>query len=325
MNKDLTAQFLNSVPDSGELELIDCYTRKKFAAEQLYTFSVILCDNEVDRDTERFSVEALEKLAKLFVGKSGIFDHSMSGKDQTSRIYSAEVVTDSARKTSAGESYTCVKAKAYMVKTPGNADLIAEIDAGIKKEVSVGCAVAGAKCSVCGKDIKKEGCEHIKGRLYGGKICHTVLCEPTDAYEWSFVAVPAQKGAGVIKVFNAQSSAVCCDDVIKAIKTAHELSLTNAQLDAVRDYIGTLEEKAALGGEYREELMRQVVKAGALALPEMESDELTEMCCLMSVKQLQNLRDAFSLRAAVTAPFTSQLKNDGAENHRDNDNNEFKI
>ena len=34
---------------------------------------------------------------------------------------------------------------------------------------------------------------------YDGKTCHFVLSDPQDAYEWSFVAVPAQRDAGVIK------------------------------------------------------------------------------------------------------------------------------
>lgn len=306
------------------MDLIHRYTRKKFEPQELYTFSVILCDNEIDRDSERFSLEALETLAKLFVGKSGIFDHSMSGKDQTARIYHTQVVTDSTRKTSAGEDYTCVKAKAYMVKTPGCSDMIAQIDAGIKKEVSVGCAVAGAKCSICGMDIKEDGCKHIKGRLYENKLCHTVLCEPTDAYEWSFVAVPAQKGAGVVKAFRSQS-AVQGDDVIKTLKTAEELTLTRAQLDAVREYIGELEDGAALGCEYKNELLGEVVKAGALAIPEIESESLSKMCAALSVKQLCSLRGALRARAAANAPFTQQLKGDGSESRRENDNNEFKI
>ena len=38
-----------------------------------------LCDNEIDRDWERFSPETLKGLAPLFVGKSGIFDHPVVG------------------------------------------------------------------------------------------------------------------------------------------------------------------------------------------------------------------------------------------------------
>ena len=74
---------LSGAPTPQELELINSYTVKPLKAEEVYTFGIVLCDNEIDRDFERFDIPALEKLAGLFVGKTGIFDHSMSGRDQT--------------------------------------------------------------------------------------------------------------------------------------------------------------------------------------------------------------------------------------------------
>ena len=47
----------------------------------------------------------------------------------------------------------------------------------------------------------KGGCDHEKGSEYGGKLCYHILDEPLDAYEWSFVAVPAQVNSGVTKRF----------------------------------------------------------------------------------------------------------------------------
>ena len=90
------------------------------------------CDNEVDRDYERFSCKALQGLCELFVGKTGIFDHNPKGENQQARIYRAEVVRDSDRTTSAGEAYHYLLAQAYMVRGEHNRDLILEIDAGIK-------------------------------------------------------------------------------------------------------------------------------------------------------------------------------------------------
>ena len=55
-------------------------------------FSVVLCNNDVDRDHEKFTRQALEKLGALFVGKTGIFDHSMKSGDQAARIYATAVV-----------------------------------------------------------------------------------------------------------------------------------------------------------------------------------------------------------------------------------------
>ena len=43
-----------------ELDQINRFSKAELTADQVYTFSVRLCDNEVDRDGERFSLEALE-------------------------------------------------------------------------------------------------------------------------------------------------------------------------------------------------------------------------------------------------------------------------
>lgn len=75
-----------------ELARINRFAKKELRAEEVYTFAVKLCDNEVDRDFERFDRAALEKLSELFVGRTGIFDHSWSAGGQTARIYRAEVI-----------------------------------------------------------------------------------------------------------------------------------------------------------------------------------------------------------------------------------------
>ena len=123
-----------------EIELINKYSTKELSADEIFTFKLILCDNEIDRDNEKFTISALNKLAELYVGKTGIFNHNMNSKDQIARIYSTEVLTDSGRMTADEEPYTFIQAKAYMVRTEKNKDLIAEIEAGIKKETSVGCS-----------------------------------------------------------------------------------------------------------------------------------------------------------------------------------------
>ena len=100
------------------------------------------------------------------------------------------IVQDAEKKTADGRPYVCLKAHAYMVRTQANEALIAEIEGGIKKEVSVSCCAAKRLCSVCGADRRESACGHIDGRMYGEKQCHTILDDIRDAYEWSFVSVP---------------------------------------------------------------------------------------------------------------------------------------
>lgn len=185
--------------DQKTLEKINALTRRTFKAEELYTFPVTLCGNEIDRDGERFSDAALEKMAELFVGKTIIIDHAPSAANQTARVYDTELVTDTEKLTSYGEPYRYLKGYAYMVKTADNTGTITLIDGGILKEVSVSCSAASRKCSVCGKELYHGSCAHIKGNAYDGQVCHHILDGITDAYELSFVAVPAQADAGVTR------------------------------------------------------------------------------------------------------------------------------
>ncbi len=222
IEKSATLKGAEILPE--EMALINEHTLKELKAEEVFIFKVILCDNQIDRDNEKFTVSALHKLAELFKGKTGIFDHNMKSHDQTARIFATEVIADETRQTLDGEAYTYIQAKAYMVRTEKNKDLIAEIEAGIKKETSVGCAVREITCSICGKNIKTEGCEHRKGHTYDGKICCYHLSEPADAYEWSFVAVPAQKGAGVIKSFNGSEPEKTEKSVMQMLQDAFNIT-----------------------------------------------------------------------------------------------------
>ena len=132
----------SALATAAQMEAINTQARTQLIPEQVYVFSVRLCDDQVDRDGERFDTAALPALAKLFIGKTGIVDHKWSSDSQVARIFAAEVIQEQ------GVSY--IKAWAY-IRRGGSADeVIADIEAGIKKEVSVGCAMGRSVCSICG-------------------------------------------------------------------------------------------------------------------------------------------------------------------------------
>lgn len=79
------------MPEKSDYEKIRKFTRRDFGRDELYVFEVSLCNNDVDRDNEKFSVSALKELAKQFVGKTGIKNHSMRAEDQSARIFDAYV------------------------------------------------------------------------------------------------------------------------------------------------------------------------------------------------------------------------------------------
>ncbi len=222
--------------NSAALEQLNKFTRRKFTGDEVFIFPVILCDNEVDRDNERFSRKSLDEMAEKFVGVTGIFDHDPKGGNQTARIFSAEVVEES-RGNSLGEPYAYIKANAYMVRTDSNADLIREIEGGIKKEVSVSCAAERHICSVCGTDRRVKACHHVKGRRYDGKKCFLSLEDISDAYEWSFVAVPAQVRAGVTKKFDEAISDTSDDSESTESAEAPEASENSVSRDELEKSI----------------------------------------------------------------------------------------
>ena len=178
--------------------------------------------------------------------------------------------------TAAGDPLCYLKGYAYMLRTEGNRDLIAEIEGGIKKEVSVGCAVEEARCSICGENIHdRNRCAHEKGREYGGKLCWADLVHATDAYEWSFVAVPAQKNAGVMK--------------------------------SMRQDMERLEQEAALGRKYLQMLRDEVVRLGGLAELELEPETLRRIVQRLEESELDGLKKAFEAQVDKAWGTETQL------------------
>ena len=190
--------------DEAEMKKINKYALEPLKAEDVFTFKVYAGDNELDdRNYEPFNANALKDLAKLYPGKPVIKDHHRSAENQVARVYDAELETVDGKTTGAGEALTKLLLKCYMVKTASNADLITEIKAGIKKEVSTGTVAKKAICSICGTDNAKTYCPHWPGKEYdkedGKHTCYFTLDGAKEAYELSLVAVPAQPRAGTCK------------------------------------------------------------------------------------------------------------------------------
>lgn len=190
----------------GELALINRHTLRALTADEVYTFRLAACDNQVDRDHERFTGAALEGFSEKFVGRPVLMDHVWRAGSQTARVYAGEVEE-------AGEVKRLVL-RCYMPRTEKTADTIQALEAGILKECSVGCAVERVICSICGADQAKTVCHHIPGRDYDGRLCVMDLDGARDAYEVSMVAVPSQPQAGTVKSkrYGGQEAAVPEDE-----------------------------------------------------------------------------------------------------------------
>ena len=282
--------ILKSVATNEDLAKIQQFSRRELLPEEIYVFNVDLCNNDIDRDFEKFSVETLKQMAELFVGKTGIFDHSMKSADQTARIFDAFVEKVNGKKTADGEDFYSLKAKAYMLNNEQNRSLIDSIDAGIKKEVSVSCSVDKAYCSICHTDRKRAACEHRKGRMYGDRLCFNILTDATDAYEFSFVAVPAQREAGVTKSFSVKEEAEM-QDIVKMISQGDEITLSKSQTNELYSYIEGLKQEAELGEAYKKKLIKQVVDLFKSAFPKMDEALFVSVASVMTSKELLGFCD----------------------------------
>ena len=275
-----TAAVGVGVPDAAQLQKINALAKGTLTAEQVYVFSVKLCDDQVDRDFERFDAAALPELAKLFVGKSGIVDHKWSAERQLARIFDTEVVAEN--------GVTGIKAWVYIRRGGAGDEWIADIEAGIKKEVSVGCAMGQSVCSVCGGEY--GSCGHRKGEYYEGELCCAILREPVDAYEFSFVAVPAQREAGVLKGMGRRA---CLKELADEFGAQEEYR--------------NLFKQARLGQQYQKQLGDEVVRLTLMLGLKITEPVLRGAVEKLAGNELVELRDALREQAAQSYPMQLQL------------------
>ena len=268
-------------PTAAQLETINAQAKSELKEGQVYVFSVRLCDDQVDRDGERFDTEALPALAKLFLGKTGIVDHKWSSENQVARIFQTEVVRE--------DRVSYIKAWAYIRRGSQTEEIIADIEAGIKKEVSVGCSMGRSVCSICGSDYGT--CGHQKGEHYDGQLCCAILKEPMDAYEFSFVAVPAQREAGVLKGYGKSE-----------LKLKELADIYGAQAEYRELY-----KQAQLGRKYEKQLQDDVVRLCLSVGLGVEEPVLRTLMEKAGADELMKLKEALDRRLAQMMPVRSQL------------------
>ena len=269
------------VATAMQMEAINAQAKGKLEPEDVYVFSVRLCDDQPDRDMDCFDTNALPVLARMFIGKTGVLDHQWRSHNQVARIFETQVVRDM--------GITYIKAWAY-IRRGGNADeLIADIEAGIKKEVSVGCAMASSICSICGSEI--GSCGHQKGEHYDGQLCYAILRDPLDAYEFSFVAVPAQRAAGVLKAMPGTTT------TLKAL--AEEFGAQTEYRNLVKH--------AQLGEKYEKQIQDEVVRLCLVLDLGASEPVLRNVIGKAGSEDLLQLKAALEQRMHQMMPVVTQL------------------
>lgn len=152
-----------------ELKLIETVLGKPVKKEDVFIFTMRICDNDIDRDNECFSVSALYQISEMIVGKKGIISNIIvNEKNIIAQIYSAKVCCDYEKRTSIGQDYQYVEAKAFIIISDESKAICKMIQDNEINEVSIGCSVE----------------QHIE--VHNVNKVYIELRNVTDVYEWSF-------------------------------------------------------------------------------------------------------------------------------------------
>lgn len=298
------------LPDGEAMEKIAPFARRKLTPEEVFVFPVILCDNEIDRDGERFTEDCLDDLVPLMKGRTGICDHDPKAENQLARLYDCRVEKVDREINSLGQPLRRLVGSAYMLRTPQNAERIAAIEGGICKEVSISCAVSRQTCSVCGRDART--CTHLKGRMYGDKRCFVELSDPTDGYEWSFVAIPAQRNAGVTKAGKAVNHLEENMTLFKTISEGRltecpsEVMLTDQEALELSDKVAKLSALADMGKKYEAGLRDETLRLSKLAGVDLPEEMTARICGKLDGEELSSLKKLFASLCAKKFPMRPQ-------------------
>lgn len=145
-----------------------------------YVFKIILCNNDVDKDHDKFSIPALYQIRDMAIGKNGILDTMPNKENNIARIFDCSVEYDKGKTTIDGEPLLYVQAYAFLDKSIsyGCGAIAQKIKEGFYSEVSVGCSIY----------------ESHKESLFDSELAPeydvTVIDSINDLYEWSIVQKP---------------------------------------------------------------------------------------------------------------------------------------
>ena len=201
-----------STPSPTDFELIKNFLKSEdIKPEDLFVYPVRLCDNCKDRDGEMFSDTALESVSRLAVGVVGIKNHDWVSENAHSRIYKAEIEEIDGIKSVIGYAYTMV--------TDSTQEFINNIKSGLLQEISIGFSAKNY--------VEVDGIRIIE--------------DVEEVFEWSFVAVPAQPKAGVVKNMSKEVASMELEARLKELE--QEIETKSLKLKELEDSVAEKDAK----------------------------------------------------------------------------------
>jgi hypothetical protein len=141
-------------------------------------------------------------------------------------------------------------------------------------------------------------------------LCYASLEGAKDAFEFSFVAVPAQREAGVIK---------------GQARPGGSLETLVKDYPGYQKELEQLEREARAGRSYLAGLRRDVVRLGGLAEREMDTAVLRDIADKLDEGELLELKRTFGRRAEKKYALKTQLEYDQAETEKVQEDGAFLI
>lgn len=167
---------------------VNRYALRALAPEEYASFTLDLCNNQIDRHFSRFPEEELERINDLVPGRPLMERHDLRGTLPRGRFYRSALHRE-------GEVVS-VRPEVYVLRTADNQDFILNIEGGVYRETSIGFSFRMPECSVCGKDLRT--CDHVPGRTYGDAACHFIMRGVLEVAEGSVVSSGSQ-GTGFVR------------------------------------------------------------------------------------------------------------------------------
>lgn len=153
-----------TMPTEAELRLInEQYSLEPLEADNVYVREMLLTNDQWTKHNRRLARSFQKSIIESMPGKSLLLGHPEAYGAPAipeGRFFAAEEWRDDN-----GTNWN--RCKFYIVKTPQNEHLRAQIDGGILSHTSVGMETDELQCSICGNNIYDyKACNHIPGAKY---------------------------------------------------------------------------------------------------------------------------------------------------------------
>lgn len=295
-----------TTPSPEQYARIRSFLLDPVPAEELYVRRLNLANDAVDRSFERFPLPYLQRLADTLPGKALLLAHDKTGTP-TGLFFEAR--TRPSVMGEAGEHQ--LEAWFYLRKTEANAELRAQIDAGVCRYCSIGASYDERYCSVCA--LPYYECRHMPGqKLDDGRTVHFDFGGDLSRYEsreGSLVYLGAQRLAQLTK--QAYEGHTDMD----AAQLEQKLKEANTELAGLKERLAVFEKGgtpapapapdaslAADGKAYREHLITETKRLAKIAGEEEEAELLLDALTDRPAATLKKVHAKFEKKVAALFP-----------------------